>query len=97
MSTADFHEEDFSHRTTGVIRTLYIPKNEITAKDRILIVDDIIRSGVTQSALVKLVKKTGSVLIGIFSIVSIGNSWKKEIKAVTERVPDILVNVPEPS
>jgi adenine/guanine phosphoribosyltransferase-like PRPP-binding protein len=92
-----FYEEDYSHRTTGVIRTLYIPKNEITTKDRILIVDDIIRSGVTQSALVKLVKKTGSTLVGIFSIVSIGNSWKKEIKAVTERMPDILVNVPEPS
>jgi adenine phosphoribosyltransferase len=92
-----FHEEDYSHRTTGVIRTLYIPKNEITTKDRVLIVDDIIRSGVTQSALVKLIKKTGSHLVGIFSIVSIGNSWKKEIKAVTERVPDILVNVPEPS
>ncbi|MHA1130325.1 MAG: phosphoribosyltransferase family protein [Candidatus Helarchaeota archaeon] len=92
-----FYEEDYSHRTTGVISTLYIPKNEITTKDRVLIVDDIIRSGVTQSALVKLVKKSGSTLVGIFSIVSIGNSWKKEIKAVTEQVPIILINVPEPS
>ena len=92
-----FHEVDFSHRTTGVISTLYIPKSEITSKDRVLIVDDIIRSGVTQSALVKLVDKAGGSLVGIFSIVAIGGSWKKEIKAVTDRVPEFLVNVQEPS
>jgi len=92
-----FHEEDYSHRTSGVIRTLYIPKSEITTKDRVLIVDDIIRSGVTQSALVKIVKKSSGTLVGIFAIVAIGNAWKKEIKTVTERVPEVLVNVQEPS
>ena len=92
-----FYEEDYSHRTTGVIQTLYIPKSEVTTKDHVLIVDDIIRTGVTQSCLVKLIKKAGGNLVGIFAIVSIGNSWKKEIKGVTDRVPDILVNVPEPS
>lgn len=91
-----FWEEDFSLKTSGVIRTLYIPKNEMTSKDRVLIVDDIIRSGVTQSALVKLIKKTGSTLIGIFSVVSIGSNWKKEIKIVTDKIPEILVNVKEP-
>ncbi|MDD1778086.1 MAG: adenine phosphoribosyltransferase [Candidatus Helarchaeota archaeon] len=92
-----FYEEDFSHKTTGVIQTLYIPKTELTSKDHILIVDDIIRTGVTQSALVKLVKKASANLVGIFSIVSIGSNWKKEIKNVTERIPDVLVNVQEPS
>jgi len=91
-----FYEVDYSHRTTGVIQTLYIPKNELTAKDRILIVDDIIRSGVTQSALVKLVNKAGGELVGIFAVVSIGGTWKKEIKSVTDRAPEILVNVKEP-
>ncbi|MFX1453640.1 MAG: phosphoribosyltransferase family protein [Promethearchaeota archaeon] len=93
---AKFYEEDYSHRASGVIQTLYIPKSELTSKDFVLIVDDIIRSGVTQSALVKLVKKTGATLVGIFAIVSIGKLWQKEIKAVTERIPDFLVNVPEP-
>jgi len=92
-----FYEEDFSHKTTGVIQTLYIPKTELTSKDHILIVDDIIRTGITQSALVKLVKKASANLVGIFSIVSIGSNWKKEIKNVTERIPDVLVNVQEPS
>lgn len=92
-----FYEEDFSHKTTGVIQTLYIPKTELTSKDHILIVDDIIRTGVTQSALVKLVKKASANLVGIFAIVSIGSNWKKEIKNVTERIPDVLVNVQEPS
>jgi adenine/guanine phosphoribosyltransferase-like PRPP-binding protein len=92
-----FHEVDFSHRTTGVIQTLYLPKNELTTKDRVLIVDDIIRTGVTQSALVRLVQKSNAILVGIFSIVSIGAGWKKEIKTVTEAIPDVLVNVPEPS
>ncbi|TFG04423.1 MAG: helix-turn-helix domain-containing protein [Promethearchaeota archaeon] len=91
-----FYEEDYSHKTSGVIQTLYIPKSEITQKDYVFIVDDIIRSGVTQSALVKLVKKTGATLVGIFAIVSIGKSWQKEIKTVTDRVPDVLLNLPEP-
>lgn len=91
-----FFEEDYSHRTSGVIQTLYIPKSELTSKDHVLIVDDIIRSGVTQGALVKLVKKANATLVGIFSIVSIGKSWQKEIRVVTDRIPDILVNVKEP-
>ncbi|MHA1266245.1 MAG: phosphoribosyltransferase family protein [Candidatus Helarchaeota archaeon] len=94
---AKFYEEDYSHRTSGVIQTLYIPKTELTSKDHVLIVDDIIRSGVTQSALVKIVKKTGATLVGIFAIVSIGKTWQKEIRGVTDRVPDVLVNLPEPS
>ncbi|NVM28099.1 MAG: adenine phosphoribosyltransferase [Candidatus Helarchaeota archaeon] len=91
-----FFEEDYSHRTSGVIQTLYIPKSELTSKDHVLIVDDIIRSGVTQGALVKLVKKANATLVGIFSIVSIGKNWQKEIRSVTDRIPDILVNVKEP-
>ena len=93
---AKFYQEDYSHRTSGVIQTLYIPKSELTSKDFVLIVDDVIRSGVTQSALVKLVKKAGGTLVGIFAIVAIGKIWQKEIKSVTEQTPDVLVNVKEP-
>jgi len=42
---------------SGVTVTLFIPKNSIKKRDSVLIVDDMIKSGETQEALVHLIKK----------------------------------------
>ena len=48
--------------------------------DSVLIVDDVIKTGDVQSALVNLVKKAKAEVSGIFALIAVGDSWKKKIK-----------------
>jgi adenine phosphoribosyltransferase len=53
-----FLEETYGlGRDSGVTMTLYNPKEAIKKRDSVLIVDDMIKSGETQAALVNLVRK----------------------------------------
>ena len=47
--------------------------------DSVLIVDDVIRTGDVQAALVNLVKKAKAEVSGIFALISVGDSWKEKI------------------
>jgi len=48
--------------------------------DSVLIVDDVIKTGDVQSALVNLVKKAKAEVSGVFALVAVGDSWRKKIK-----------------
>ena len=71
-------------RDSGVTVTLYIPKEAIKKRDSVLIVDDMIKSGETQEALVTLVKKSKAEVSGIFSLIAVGEEWKKRLKSGEE-------------
>jgi adenine phosphoribosyltransferase len=60
--------------------TLFIPKEAIKKRDSVLIVDDMIKSGETQEALVNLVKKARAEVSGVFSLIAVGDEWKKRLK-----------------
>jgi len=47
--------------------------------DSVLIVDDVIKTGEVQSALINLVKKAKAEVSGIFALIAVGDSWKKRI------------------
>jgi len=47
--------------------------------DSVLIVDDVIKSGDVQSALINLVRKAKAEVSGIFALIAVGDSWKKRI------------------
>ena len=65
---------------SGVTSTLYIPKEAIKKRDSVLVVDDMIKSGETQAALVSLVKKAKAEMSGVFLLIAIGEEWKKTLK-----------------
>ena len=67
-------------RDSGVTMTLYIPKDAIKRRDSVLIVDDMIKSGETQAALVNLVRKARAEISGVFSLISVGEEWRKKLK-----------------
>jgi len=62
---------------TGTYSYLYIPKGSIRKGERILIVDDVIRTGSTIEAMKEMCKKTGSEVVGVFTIISVGDSIKR--------------------
>lgn len=75
-----FLEETYALRDSGVTMTLYIPKGLIKRRDSILIVDDMIKTGETQAALLNLVRKARAETSGVFSLIVVGDKWKQKLK-----------------
>ena len=75
-----FLEETYVLRDSGVTVTLYLPKNAIKRRDSVLVVDDMIKTGETQAALINLVNKAKAEISGIYSLIAIGDEWQKRIK-----------------
>ncbi|MFX0196035.1 MAG: adenine phosphoribosyltransferase [Candidatus Hodarchaeota archaeon] len=75
-----YHEETYIPSGSGTVQTLYIPKKALNNRDRVLICDDIIRSGHTQRALINLARGSKSTIGGVFILIAInGGEWKNAI------------------
>ncbi len=75
-----FIEETFIPKGSAMIISLYIPRGLIRRGDSVLIVDDVIKSGETQNAMMNLVYKARGEVAGIYALVAIGDQWKKKLK-----------------
>jgi len=75
-----FLEETYVLRDSGVTITLYLPKNALKRRDSVLVVDDMIKTGETQAALINLVHNAKAEISGIYSLIAIGDEWQKRIK-----------------
>jgi adenine phosphoribosyltransferase len=60
--------------------TLYLPKEALKRRDSVLIVDDMIKSGETQTALVNFVKKARAEVSGVYSLIAVGEEWRQNLK-----------------
>jgi len=65
-----------------MILSLHLPSKLIKPnQDRILIIEDIIRSGETQKALCNLVTKAKALIVGVYTLIGIGEEkWKNKLK-----------------
>ena len=81
---------------SGVTVTLYIPKNSIKKRDSVLVVDDMIKSGETQEALVHLVKKAKAEISGVFSLIAVGDTWKKRLKFSNNAPVEVVTYLKSP-
>lgn len=91
-----FLEETYVLKGSGVTMTLYIPKDAIKRRDSVLIVDDMVKTGETQAALVILVRKAKAEISGIFALIAVGDEWKEQLK-ISERCPiEVITYVKAP-
>jgi len=74
-----FLEETYVLSDSGVTDTLYVPRDVIRKRDSVLIVDDMIKTGETQMALVNLIRKAKAETSGIFSLIAVGENWRKRL------------------
>lgn len=74
-----FLEETYVLRDSGYTITLYVPKKAIRRRDSVLIVDDMIKTGETQAALIEIVRKVKAEVSGIFSLISVGDEWRTRL------------------
>jgi purine operon repressor len=66
----------------AIMKSLYVSKDAFKKGEGILIADDIIDSGETQRAMIKIAHKAKAEVIGIYALVAIGDSWKQRIESM---------------
>jgi len=91
-----FLEETYALRDSGVTMTLYIPKDSIKKRDSVLIVDDMIKTGETQAALVNLGRKAKAEISGVFLLVAVGEEWKRKLKLSGECPVEVVTYIKAP-
>ena len=72
---------------------LYAPKKGFVEGEKILVVDDIIRSGKTQKAIINLINKAKCEVVGIISLISIGSQYKPLFRELPE--VNVIYEIPE--
>lgn len=85
-----FYEAISSIEASGIVTTMYLPRNLLCKGEAVLIVDDVIRSGETQKMLVNITEEASAKLLGIIVLLGIGEEWRKNIKLDRDVVIDVL-------
>ena len=96
VGVKNFLEETYALSDSGVTLTLYVPRIAIKKKDSVLIVDDMVKTGDTQVALVNIVRKIRAEISGVFSLIAVGDKWKEKLN-LREKVPvEVIIHLKEP-
>jgi len=91
-----FLEETYVLRDSGVTMTLYLPKDAIRRRDSVLIVDDMIKTGETQAALISLVQKARAEISGIFSLIAVGKVWQSRLNLPRGCPVEVIAKIEPP-
>ena len=81
-----YYETSFIATDPPTVVNLFMPTNALNINDRVLIVDDLLRTGKTSSALMRLVKMSGATPVGVFSILAVGDKWKAALENEVEKI-----------
>ncbi|KPU62608.1 adenine phosphoribosyltransferase [Thermococcus sp. EP1] len=68
-----FYEVNYVSSSSGSVMTLYLPYWAIKKGENVLIVDDVVRSGETQKALLEMCKQANATPVGMFFLISVGS------------------------
>ena len=66
--------------------SFHLPKRLMANKKRVLVVDDLISSGKTLDALARLMDKAGSRIVGLYTLVAVGDEWKDKVPSSLEKI-----------
>ena len=76
----------------GQMVSYFLPATALRRNDRVLIIDDLLRSGETQSVLVEMVQMNEATPVGIFSLIQIGEEGVRRLqKSVFCSIEALLV------
>jgi len=65
---------------SGQILNYFLPSQALGRRDRVLIVDDLLRSGETQAALMEIVNTQRATPVGVFSLIRIGDEGTRRLE-----------------
>jgi adenine/guanine phosphoribosyltransferase-like PRPP-binding protein len=93
VGVSAFLEETYVLKDSGYTMTLYVPKDAIKKRDSILIVDDMIKTGETQAALVNLAKKAKAEISGVFSLIAVGDEWQRKLNLSKDCPVEVITKI----
>jgi purine operon repressor len=93
IGVKDFIEEAFIPGGSDMILSLYIPRGAIKRGDSVLVVDDIIKSGETPTALINLVKKSRAEVAGVYALIAIGDQYKQKVHNTQDYPTEVVLTV----
>jgi len=82
----EYIEAQYLTPSPPVLTSLYLPRHAIHKGDRVLIVDDLLQSGRTLSALVSLTERSNAKVVGVFALLSLGSQWKARVPDSVEKI-----------
>ncbi|KAB1186838.1 MULTISPECIES: phosphoribosyltransferase family protein [Haloferax] len=69
---------------SGIELTYYLPASAIDAGERVLVVDDLIRSGETQELLLDIALQADANIAGVFALIAVGDKGTTRAKELTD-------------
>ncbi|MFB6106585.1 MAG: phosphoribosyltransferase family protein [Halobacteriaceae archaeon] len=91
-AVAAFHEARHTLES-GIDLTYYLPESALEAGDRVLVADDLIRSGETQELLLELADAAGATVSGVFTLIAVGDVGVDRARARTDAPVRALLSV----
>ncbi len=86
VGVSNYYEVSYMSMDPPSITSLYIPSNVLNRDDRVLIVDDLLRSGRTSQALIRLIRRSKSTPVGLYTIIAFGNRWYNVLGSEVSRI-----------
>ncbi|MEM2940261.1 MAG: phosphoribosyltransferase family protein [Thermoproteota archaeon] len=84
VGVKDFLEATYVIGSSAVVSSLYVPKSSLKKDDNVLIVDDAIRTGETDIALIRLAEKAKANIVGVFILIATGKDWREKLQRETD-------------
>lgn len=78
---------------SGIELTYYLPASAVEPGDRVLVADDLIRSGETQEILLDIADQADGNVVGVFSLIAAGEKGIDRARALTDAPVDALTRV----
>ncbi|BCU70547.1 phosphoribosyltransferase [Stygiolobus caldivivus] len=66
----------------GIVTSIYLRKDYINRDDKVLLIDDVIRTGTTIHVAYKLLSKGGADVVGAITIAAVGKEWIKHANTI---------------
>ncbi len=82
----EYYQTSYLARDPPAVVNLFLPASFLSVNDRVLIVDDLLNTGRTSRALIKLIRMAGATPIGLFSIVAVSERWRDLIEGELEKI-----------
>jgi adenine/guanine phosphoribosyltransferase-like PRPP-binding protein len=90
-----FIEVSYITQAPPEVVTLYLPEGSIEYGEKVLVVDDLVRSGRTSAAVFEVIRKAGGRPTGFYALIGIGSGWKPVIEKYVGNNYRVLFHITE--
>ncbi|MFC6836998.1 phosphoribosyltransferase family protein [Halomarina ordinaria] len=78
---------------SGIEFTYYLPARALRPGQRVLVVDDLIRSGETQELLLDIAGQADAEVVGVFALITVGSVGVESARDLTDAPVDALTHI----